>query len=283
MAEKVKDLKKWSMSRDVGDNIARAQQALGDQLALVSELVARKIDRSDVGNVEAALAKVTSVCEFLDETDRRVDALEGGMNRAEGKLATHATSLDTLVETAKKINRELEDKTNISNCLKVQREVTDLHALLDSYTQKSGERIGACEEGLGQLTEEVNELGSIAVGRLEALEAEAKTLATKEETDQKADLVLCDGLWGELRHELSCKAWKSDVKNVQEALSLLRDDHARTAKEAGLAIRFVDWFGERGGAYEHNLSAIERKIESLTVDSHPGARTPFSGRVKFTP
>lgn len=46
-----------------------------------------------------------------------------------------------------------------------------------------------------------------------------------------------------------------------------------------LSVRFMDWFTQRGEAYEHNIKIINNHLKQLTDDVHPSERQPFSGRI----
>lgn len=39
--------------------------------------------------------------------------------------------------------------------------------------------------------------------------------------------------------------------------------------QVALSVRFIDWFAERGVAYEHNLRAVDNQLGQLAFRSHP--------------
>lgn len=45
----------------------------------------------------------------------------------------------------------------------------------------------------------------------------------------------------------------------------------------------MDWFTERGEAYENNMKVLDKHIAKLAIVNHPTHRQPFSGQVRFTP
>ena len=48
-----------------------------------------------------------------------------------------------------------------------------------------------------------------------------------------------------------------------------------------LSVRFIDWFTQRGEAYEHNIKIINNHLKQLTDDVHPSERQPFSNRIRL--
>ena len=44
----------------------------------------------------------------------------------------------------------------------------------------------------------------------------------------------------------------------------------------------MEWFSQRGEAYEANCDLIERRLGALAKDSAPFPRAPYDGRVRVT-
>ena len=53
-------------------------------------------------------------------------------------------------------------------------------------------------------------------------------------------------------------------------------------KKIAVAMRFVDWFTERGVSYEHNLHVIDKHIGNLVKNNLPQDKLPYSGQIKYT-
>ena len=69
-----------------------------------------------------------------------------------------------------------------------------------------------------------------------------------------------------LETELNCKAWKKDMVAMNTEMSDLKERYQEIAKKAALAIRFINWFSDRGEAYEHNFKVIEKQIGQFDFD-----------------
>ena len=77
------------------------------------------------------------------------------------------------------------------------------------------------------------------------------------------------------------KAEEVDLDRVGEQLGALEDRCATMQQHVGVAVRFVEWFSERGSAYEQNFHAVERQLSELARTSAPANRQPYSGRVNL--
>ena len=51
----------------------------------------------------------------------------------------------------------------------------------------------------------------------------------------------------------------------------------------GLSLRFIDWFSDRGNAYEHNMRALDGHLGKIASLSLPAQRTPYGSQVRFDP
>jgi hypothetical protein len=69
-------------------------------------------------------------------------------------------------------------------------------------------------------------------------------------------------------------ARKADFQQMSLAFEALRTELEKTDEKAALAVRFVDWFTERGDAYEHNLQTVDRHLSKLGESAVHGRRDP---------
>ena len=107
--------------------------------------------------------------------------------------------------------------------------------------------------------------------------------ATLEELDTKAAVSDHEALEVAVREGLRRRAAVRTVRGVQEDVTALQDKCAYLDKIASISQRFIEWFHNRGSAYEQNCVAIERQLNSLVVgsDPRPRARDPFTGQVRL--
>ena len=55
-------------------------------------------------------------------------------------------------------------------------------------------------------------------------------------------------------------------------MTALRTRAEQAEARLAVAMRFVDWFANRGDAYEANLSAVDRALENVARQVDPSAR-----------
>ena len=50
-----------------------------------------------------------------------------------------------------------------------------------------------------------------------------------------------------------------------------------------LSVRFIQWFYQRGDAYEHNMQVLEAQLSKVANASTPSTRDAYDGQVRFVP
>ena len=87
--------------------------------------------------------------------------------------------------------------------------------------------------------------------------AKIAACATAEELDNKAEGRDLDGLEKRLLAEISSLAPLAALQEAEGRVAGLEDAHEVTVSKADAALRFIDWYAERGESYEHNFRAVE--------------------------
>ena len=74
------------------------------------------------------------------------------------------------------------------------------------------------------------------------------------------------------------------VAECRRRLASLESKHAVATHKVDLALKFVDWFHDRGDAYEHNMSAIDRRLDGMVVKQQlQRDRDAFSPELRISP
>jgi hypothetical protein len=109
--------------------------------------------------------------------------------------------------------------------------------------------------------------------------------ATLDQLATKADAAACDQILLGYRAELNGKAEASSVSRVARDVGELSRACATLEKHVGVATRFIDWFAERGAAYEHNFSLVEQQLgklgEASAARAGSGQRQPFDPQIRM--
>jgi hypothetical protein len=72
--------------------------------------------------------------------------------------------------------------------------------------------------------------------------------------------------------------YQESVKRLTELEELVAEEQ----KKLMVAMRFVEWFVERGTSYEQNIKVLDKHIENLAKANLPASRQPYSGQVRYT-
>ena len=69
------------------------------------------------------------------------------------------------------------------------------------------------------------------------------------------------------------------VADCRRRLAALEAGKQSSDARLELALKFVDWFSDRGDAYEHNLAAIDHRLDGLVRKDT--INEPFSAQVRI--
>jgi hypothetical protein len=61
----------------------------------------------------------------------------------------------------------------------------------------------------------------------------------------------------------------------------LADRVEKEATKTAIALRFVEWFTDRGVMYEQNMKTIDKHLGKLALGSHPQHRNPYENPVRI--
>jgi hypothetical protein len=258
LESQMRAMKRWGADRSTMERLGEAQVGLTEGLRALQMMLATKLDRSEVDHLQSLLQKCGSIADVIDNSELRLVTLER-------ELRGSSAEQQRLAQDISKIEEALLEKASTFNLTHLRGEI------MASQEHRSDE----AQANLQKLSKSLHLLRADNASRFIGLEGRIAECASKDEMNSKADSKACDEMWAELREELDKKAWSSLVEDLTRAQS-------STAKEASLAVRFIEWYSQRGEALEHNLHAVEKKIEGLAIDSLPGRRTPYDGRVRFT-
>ena len=78
------------------------------------------------------------------------------------------------------------------------------------------------------------------------------------------------------------KASMGDVIKIDRRVEDLEDMLKAEQQKVAVALRFVEWFADRGVSYEHNMRVLDRHIANLAKANAPSQRQPYSGQLRFT-
>lgn len=74
-----------------------------------------------------------------------------------------------------------------------------------------------------------------------------------------------------LRADVDTRAYVTALEATDESVASLSSNVSALASRVDVCLRFIEWFSEKGQAYEYNAAALERHMNALAVDNR--ART----------
>ncbi|CAM9558558.1 unnamed protein product, partial [Pylaiella littoralis] len=266
--ERERALRQWGVGRDFADSLGRANRGLAGKLLAVEGVLGTKLDRSELDNMQAACAKVSTVSEFLDEAAQRVATLEAGLERGERERRESEQETE---EAFRDLRADLAGRADRGVSEAVAEDVAGLRKAFIEETGSKTKQLRGLKRGADELKKSLGSFSGSSNERLRNLEACLERAATKEEVALKADARYAEESLGVLRADCATRARQASLSELASTVTRLEGEHDKTRKASDLTGRFVDWFSSRGQAYEHNLAAVEKHIENLATRS-VGAR-----------
>eukprot|EP00753_Platysulcus_tardus_P003986 PLAT12511.14.p2 GENE.PLAT12511.14~~PLAT12511.14.p2 ORF type:complete len:317 (+),score=138.52 PLAT12511.14:654-1604(+) len=266
-------------SRSVVERLQTAQRGVEEQLSALTAVVACKMDRVDLAHLEATAEKLADFGAHTAAVDERLEALEGGQaaltaamaGAAEERAALAADGRGTRVVLSRKAEKT--EVTTVNDALAaVQQRVVMLstsQAARNLSFAAGLTRLSALEESVAKGRESERASSRTALARVEA-----RLMAALEE---KAEAAWAAGKFVEVARALDAAAEQSALVDVAAALKVVQSDVRQLERESRVALRFVEWFSDRGEAYEHNFGVVDRALKGLA--SHPSEREPYDGSV----
>ena len=71
------------------------------------------------------------------------------------------------------------------------------------------------------------------------------------------------------------------VAECRGRVARLEETSAKARAELDIALKFVDWFSQRGEGYEHNMTALDRRLDGMVRSAREASAEPFSPSVRL--
>eukprot|EP00939_MAST-03C_sp_MAST-3C-sp1_P002230 g2230.t1 len=281
---------KYMSQNDFKKTAAVLEQTQRRHVALEA-LVSCKIDRSELGVLDAAKGRWTKIEESQQSIHSRIDDVDLGLTNLVRRLKehrdakephpAHSTVLRTSIEAKANesdvsvvitrlqgvatqqrdlemalagVTSALEDARNQRRQLRADQQKTTktvIQRLLDRVesTETSIER---ALKGVGAAKKEVE---STRVESRAMLEEAKKDLVRSAESKISRERRRLDDVENKMRQ---------NDRSLSE-MTLAREEFS---DQIAVVLRFIDWFTERGSAYEHNSNVLERHLRDLVCQQN---------------
>ena len=71
------------------------------------------------------------------------------------------------------------------------------------------------------------------------------------------------------------------VAECRGRVARLEETSLKARAELDIALKFVDWFSQRGEGYEHNMTALDRRLDGMVRSAREASAEPFSPSVRL--
>ncbi|RHY11605.1 hypothetical protein DYB36_011207 [Aphanomyces astaci] len=206
----------------------------------------------EVTRVEAMATKLHAFIPRCSEIERSLQQLDEKLT-ASSATCRHHEQLAAL-ETAQLGHRLADHRADLTT---LRTDTTAAHDAMDAVIQKCQRNIHLC-------------LSKVQVAQRSHSEFAASTRASVHE--------LADALEAHAQR-IQNEAPLQAVTSLKKDVDKWADWAGRCDSHVQLSVRFIEWFFERGEAYEANLQLMEAQLKHLSL--RQVTRQPFDGRVRF--
>jgi hypothetical protein len=273
-----KDAAESSAPRTAVATLSEAQDALSASVSAVQGLLATKVDRTDLLRLQTVANDLTAFSAWkqaasadIRDLASRSQEQRAALDQSLGSIASLGSMLDALASATAK-RAEAAEVQALASDLR-----GELHALArasesggaaqSSRLAAAEARVGAAEESLARLGQaqqtgaEESERRSEALA--EGLRGEAAALASSLRSDLQR-----------LEREVEARALGSALEAANDGATQVAGAVDALARKVDVCLRFIEWFADRGEAYEYNASALERHMNALAVGNKAGRVVP---------
>ena len=272
------------------ERMEEAQAQMQVQLRSLTESLQHKVENAELSRLEAAAAKVGSFGEWSRGVNAKLEALDDATERTRQGLEEHVSIAAALSRETLALRETMETKaaTDQVDALNKQLrvELNNLGETLRSAAEKKGAADDARAVAMEAAARKAkNELDQRLAALRTELHASLSKRATLVQLGTKADAATCDKILLGYRSEINGKAEAEDLQRVTRRVGELGNCCAVLQKHVELANRFIDWFAERGSAYEHNFNVVEGQLGKLGEAAAAGGsraqRQPYDPRIRM--
>jgi len=262
--------------------LTAATTALSESLTATQGVVSTKVDRADLLRLQTTAAELASFAEWKAAT-------AAGLADVSSRAADTRTALDAAVDSIATLS-------NVTNALAASLDAKADGGALDAVAASATaaarvaadaapasalagvaaglaamtHRVGAVEVGLAGAAVAVTDAAAAAAARADEVAAASAAGLAAAPRERRRERAAARADTASRAYVVSLEATDENVTAAQAALDAL-------ASKVEVCLRFVEWFAEKGEAYEYNASALERHMNALAVGNRSTPRDRARG------
>mmetsp|Transcript_6338 Transcript_6338/g.8865 ORF Transcript_6338/g.8865 Transcript_6338/m.8865 type:complete len:366 (+) Transcript_6338:2-1099(+) len=251
-------------SMSLMDQLSKAQVAINNRLNNHDLSISLKLDKTDVNNLDTALAKLDVYENFKQNTLTSLEERLKFENEIMTTVQGHSSKLSQISTTLLESEEEIDSKASKIQLISMLTDLREMNKLLNKCASSTA--LNEVDESLQQSLSLLASLSHQLTAVQSTLQSHSQQLVSKAAS---SDLLQCVSRqhFEQAVHALGDEVeTKAAAKDAAALLTKLQEVEHRLQEESSkvqVAVRFVEWFTSRGAGYEHNLQAIDRHLQQL--------------------
>eukprot|EP00814_Leptocylindrus_danicus_P013590 CAMPEP_0116039724 /NCGR_PEP_ID=MMETSP0321-20121206/23808_1 /TAXON_ID=163516 /ORGANISM="Leptocylindrus danicus var. danicus, Strain B650" /LENGTH=377 /DNA_ID=CAMNT_0003519151 /DNA_START=66 /DNA_END=1199 /DNA_ORIENTATION=+ len=217
----------------------------------------KKIDNFEAEvefNTDQAEDTLRSHAKFVKSANVAITQLQSSLEKITGKLAglveSNQSTHDKILNTMKEIDKR-------QDLVVLKERIRSLSLVAEDMTAK--EEFLTVANRLKEVNDEMQQMALQARNQAKTIKSFQVKAFTKDEANRLNGAILS------LRGGLSKTAKQKTLDELTATVNNLTDDYVATRRKAQLSAEFVEWYGKRGDAYEHNLIAVDGHLKQMAI------------------
>lgn len=267
----------------MANRLELAQHNTSIRITGLESVISSKIDRSEIGHIEALVSKLQTFHDFKYQTLDALDRIKNhDLININDHLNNHDNSLTGLSSSLSKLQEKCETLALNKDLMNTNKQLNDLSNKVDTCALKV-----QLDEAIRLAKEESMRLDNtytyceVLDKRLSSTELDLPTKSTIVDMNKRVLRNHFDEAVETLGTCLDTKSSSVELQAAEDRIKELEQKLEIETARVAIAMRFIEWFTTRGENYEHNLKLIDKHLGNLTTASVP-SREPFIGQVRYT-
>lgn len=278
--------KNLTVISQITDDLSASQTNLLDQFHHQETILQRKLDRSELHQLQSLVTKVVSYDEFREKTEKAIIHFSKFEDKANIRLKDHDNDLESIHKQLDSLHVEVNKCSSRRDLHIVAKELKALSNRVDlCATNVDLEAAKQRIMKLLQILEDVQLELVDASKRMDCLQRDIDDRALIVDMNERLLIRDFEKVLERVDEDLHARPQWPVTTNHQERIELLEHCQKSDSRRIAVAMKFVEWFTSRGENYDHNIKILDKHLRDLvSSDKTPRVHSYFipGNRVQFT-
>ncbi|ETV97516.1 hypothetical protein H310_09433 [Aphanomyces invadans] len=269
-------LRKDCVTLELISRLHMDQDELHTKLATVEAQIDSKMDKTEATRMDAVATTMHAFIPRCSEIEHSLQQLHEKLAASNAKCRQHDQHVST--ETAHLRQLVSQQHRDVGA---LRAETTAGQATIEAAVQACKENISLCHNKLQTIRQAHADFAASTRSSLRQLTqtGERNFQSLRDELDGKVSRTDWDAQRREMEALVQTKTPLAVTAATKAVVDKLDEWVTRCDAHVQLSLRFIDWYFNRGDAYEHNMQVMEAQLKQLSL--RHVSREPFDGRVRF--